>query len=265
MRKTVLTLVLALLPALVRAGETPIIAAAAPEPVRSWTVSLQGGFTNTFQLVLGGTFGQGADWQNRMTVGVNNLWRDGDSLSVFGWSTTDLPTATPNWQAGVTYKNRVLKTRRHTLVLGGSMQRWLLPSVKSGAQDWLVVGNLNYTTTVKKLPLTINSDSWSALRSTLPLGSAVYTQINTQHTLFRRGRLQLVLRHGPHYTYSWGLYGALGNRVLRYGGTLVANWKGTMIEAGCRQQFGLQDGIHYNRFWSILVGRSFNRPFAFWR
>ncbi|HEY2013490.1 MAG TPA: hypothetical protein VGH38_08320, partial [Bryobacteraceae bacterium] len=135
---------------------------------RTWTVALQGGFTNTFQLVLGGTFGEGSDWQNRLTVSVNNLWRNGDSLSVFGWSTTDLPTATPNWQAGMIYRNRVFKTKRHSLVLGGGAQRWLLPSVKTGAQDWLVSGHLNYTTGLKHLPITVSQESWSLLRSTLP-------------------------------------------------------------------------------------------------
>lgn len=264
MIKIALTLAL-ILPPLAAFSEEPSTNAAAPHPdlSRTWTVSIQGGFTNTFQLVLGGYFGEGADWQNRLTVSLNNLWREGDSVSLFGWSTTDLPTATPNWQAGLLYKNRVLRTSRQTLYLGGGAQRWLLPSVKSGAQDWLLSGNLSYTNTAGRLPLMITQDSWSLLRSTLPTGSAVYTQINTQHTLFKREAFQLLLKHGPHHTYAWGFYGAKGNRVVRYGAALVANWKGTVLEAGCRQQFGLQDGIPNNRYWSILVTRQFTRPFSF--
>lgn len=266
MQRFALSIAALLLPAVMSGQEkSTITGARAPSPVRTWTVSLQGGFTNTFQLVLGGTFGEGADWQNRMTVSLNNLWREGDSLSVFGWSTTDLPTATPNWQAGMVYKNRVLKTSRQNLVIGGGLQRWLLPSVKTGAMDWLVSGNLNYSTKVKGLPIIVTQDSWSLLRSTLPTGSALYTQINTQHSLLKRERMQLVLRHGPHHTYAWGFYGARGNRVVRYAGTLVATWNGLTIEGGCRQQFGLQDGIPNNRYWSVLVSRQFNRPLDFWR
>jgi hypothetical protein len=262
MRTAILTMSL-LLPAVI-AGEQASNTDASPEPVRTWTVGLQGGITNTFQLVLGGTFGKGSDWQNRLTVSLNNLWRDGDSLSMFGWSTTDIPTATANWQAGMLYKHRLVKTKRQTLVLGGGVQRWLLPSVKSGAQDWLLSGSFNYTTTVKRLPVSISQDSWSLLRSTLPTGSGLYTQINTQHTLLTREGFKLALRHGPHYTYAWGFYGAQGNRVVRYAATLVATWKGTMIEGGCRQQFGLQDGIPNNRYWSLLVSRQFERPLPFW-
>ncbi len=231
-------------------------------PARTWTIGVQGGFTNTFQMVLGGTFGEGADWQNRLTASVNNLWRTGDSLSVFGWSTTDLPTATPNWQAGLIYKNRILKTERHNLFLSGGVQRWLLPSVKTGAQDWLLSGNLSYLTNFKGLPITVSEDSWSLLRSTLPKGSAMSTQISTQHTLFRSHQVQIALRHGPHHTYAWGFYGAQGNRVVRYAGTVVVVWHGTTIEGGCRQQFGLQDGIHNNRYWSMLVTRQFSGPFG---
>lgn len=116
---------------------------------------------------------------------------------------------------------------------------------------------------MKGLPILISEDSWSLLRSTLPKGSAMYTQINTPHTLLKRGQFQLVLRHGPHHTYAWGFYGAQGNRVVRYGGKLIATWRGTVFEGGCRQQFGLQDGIHNNRYWSILVTRQLTRPFAF--
>ncbi|HEY2014014.1 MAG TPA: hypothetical protein VGH38_10970, partial [Bryobacteraceae bacterium] len=84
----------------------------------------------------------------------------------------------------------------------------------------------------------------------------------TQHMLWKREKLQLALRHGPHYTYSWGFYGAQGNRVVRYGATLVAQWRGTTFEGGCRQQFGLQDGIRNNRYWSLVVTRQFSGPFG---
>jgi len=230
---------------------------------RTWSVSLQAGFASTFQLTLGGCFGEGPDWQDKLTASLNNLFHAGDSLSVYGWSTTDLPTGTPNWQAGLMYRNRVFRNRHHALILGGGVQRWLFPSVKSGAQDWLAAGTLNYSTAVRGLPLVVNQESWSLLRSTLPTGSLLYTQIFTQHVLLQRERFQLLLRHGPQQTYSWGFYGANGNRVVRYSGSLVAAWKNTSLEAGYRQQFGLQDGIHYNRYWSFLLTRQVARPFHF--
>jgi hypothetical protein len=43
-------------------------------------------FASTFQLVLGGTYGAGPDFQNKLTVSLNNVLRSDDSLSVFGWS-----------------------------------------------------------------------------------------------------------------------------------------------------------------------------------
>jgi hypothetical protein len=33
------------------------------------------------------------------------------------------------------------------------------------------------------------------------------------------------------------------------------------IEVGCRQQFGLQDKIPYNRFWTVLVSRQLSGRF----
>ena len=272
MRKTFLIITLLFLPAVARSEDTSATGdntpatdnVARPALDRTWTVSLQGGFTNTFQLALGGVFGKGEDFQDRMTVSLNNLVREGDSLSVFGWSTTDMATATPNWQRGLIYKTRILKKEHQALYVSGGAQRWVLPEVGSGARDWMLSGNLTYNTALMRLPISLSEDSWSLLHSTLPTGSATVSQISTQHTLLRRKGFQLALRHGPAYTYSWGFYGTEGSRVLRYSGTLVATWKGNVIEGGCRQQFGLQDDVHNMRYWSILVTRQFNRPFAFW-
>jgi hypothetical protein len=228
-------------------------AAAAESP--SWTATVQGGISNNFQLTLGGAFGDGPDFYNRATVTVNNALRQGDGLSLFGWSTTDLPTSQPNWQAGLMYKTRVLNRGRHNLTLGGGVQRWVFPLVKTGAKDWLVAGNLVYATKVRRVPVVVTSDSYSLLASTLAKGSAVYTQIYTEHKLYSRPGMQLAFREGPAHTYAWGFYGAQGNRVVRYGGSLILSMRGTVIDAGYRQQFGLQDGIKYNHYWSFGVTR----------
>jgi len=244
------------------AGETPEATSTTAAPLdRTWSVAAQGGFSSLFQLTLGGFFGEGVNGYNRLTAGVNDVWRKGDNLSMFGWSTTDVHLARPNWQAGAMYKMRVVSAKRHALSLGGGVQRWLLPTVKTGAKDWLVAGSLNYATLIKRVPLVVMQDSWSLVSSTLPTGSVVFTQIYTQHPLVKAEGFQLALRQGPSHTHSWNFYGANGNRVVRYGASLVAVWKGTTIEGGYRQQFGLQDGIRWNRFWSFQVARQFGGSF----
>lgn len=227
----------------------------------TWSISLQAGYANTYQLALGGAFGEGPYFQNRLTAGVSNLLKRGDNLSFFGWSTTDLPNTTANWQAGFTYKDRIFNRGRHSLSLGGGFQRWLLPSVKTGADDWLAAGTLTYATTWKHLPIKVSEDSLSHLASTLPTGSLLYTQIQTQHPLLKRDHYQLLLRHGVAHAYGWGFWGASGNRVVRYSASVALAWKDTTLELGCRQQFGLQDKIPYNRYWTFLLTRQLTRPF----
>ncbi len=46
---------------------------------------------------------------------------------------------------------------------------------------------------------------------------------------------------------------------MRYGRSMVALWGATTLEAGYRQQFGLQDKIPYNRYWSFAITRQFTR------
>jgi hypothetical protein len=222
----------------------------------AWSVTMTGGFANTFQLILGGKFGKGGDVQDKLTASINNKFLTGDSLSIFGWSTTDLSSGTPNRQFGLLYKLPILQ-KRHPLsmVIGG--QRWILPLVGHGTNDWFVIGNLTYSTSVRRIPLFISEDSYSLVKSNLPTGSALYSQIYTESSLLERRGVRLALREGPAYTYSWGTYGAFGNRVLRYGGALVASRKGTTLEASYRKQFGLQDGIPNNGYWSILLTQKF--------
>jgi hypothetical protein len=231
------------------------------KPAPTWTFSLSGSLTNTFQLILGDRFGKGPDFQDQLTVGVNDIFARGDSLSVFGWSTADLPSASPNWQSGLLYKLPLLRRKNHLLVLSGGGQRWVLPMVGSGAKDWMVTGNLTYETALKRVPIFFSEDSYTLLKSTLPTGSATYSHVYTQHALFKYHGFRLALRQGPAYSYSWGFYGINGSRVLRYGGSLVANWRGNGIEAGYSKQFGLQDGVSNNGYWSFSVMRQITKAF----
>jgi hypothetical protein len=224
-------------------------------PAPTWFINITGGYANAFQLILGDTFGAGPDFQDKLTAGVNNTFLKGDSVSVFGWSTTDVPSVTPNWQAGLLYKLPLLRQKNHSLFLTAGGQRWILPLVGPGTKDWFVTGNMTYGTSVRRIPVFVSEDSYNLVKSNLPTGSALYSQIYTQQPFFNRHGFRLALREGPAYTYSWGLYGCSGNRVVRYSGILISSWKGTTMETGYRKQFGLQDGIPNNGYWSVLFTR----------
>jgi hypothetical protein len=227
-------------------------------PVR-WVTTVQTGFADTFQLTLGGTFGDGPAWQNRVSTGLANLFRPGDLLSVHGWNTTDGPSGDHNTIAGLSYRAPVWRRGAQSLTLGSGLQYWNFPSVLSGTTDWLIPGNLVYSARAWRLPVTVTSDSWSLLASRLKKGSLVHTQAWTEHTLARTDRLRLAFRHGPAHTYSWNFYGTHGHRVIRYQTAVVLAWKDTQLEAGWRKQWGLQSRIPDNAYWHFSVSRSFSR------
>jgi hypothetical protein len=224
-------------------------------PAAEWTVSMTGTYANTFQLILGDRFGNGPDFQDRLTAGVDNAFRAGDNISMFGWSTTDISSVTPNWQAGVLYKTPIWRCHRHALFVTVGGQRWVLPLVGTGAKDWMTTSNLTYKTSVAGVPVFVSEDAYNLLQSTLPTGSALYSQVYTQHKLFNARGISLSLRQGPAYSHSWGFYGIEGDRVVRYGATVVASWKGMVVEGGYRKQFGLQDRIPNNGYWTFSVTR----------
>ena len=229
--------------------------------VRTYTVSMTAGLTKTFQPPLGPTFGDGPAVEDVLLVAVNNVFRKGDSVIGFGWNTTDIPSITPDWMAGLRYKTPIVHTKNHSLTLTGGIERWILRDVESGSNDWIFHGNLTYATKLRNIPFFVSEDSYSLLSSTLAKGSGSYTRVFTQHNLFKRENFQLLVRQGPEYTYSWNFYGVSGNCVTRYGASLVTLWKGNEIEAGFRQQFGLQTGIPTDHYWSFAVSRHVTGPF----
>ncbi|MEJ5367275.1 MAG: hypothetical protein WHT08_03085 [Bryobacteraceae bacterium] len=232
---------------------------ASSRPARRWVTTLQTGFADTFQLTLGGVSGDGPAWQNRFTTGVAHLFVAGDLLSVHGWNTTDTPSGANNTIAGLSYRAPVWKRGSQTLALGSGLQYWNFPAVLTGTTDWLIPGNLVYTARAGPLPVTATSDSWTLLASRLPKGSLVHTQGWIDHPLARSDAFFLTFRHGPAHTYSWGFYGTQGHRVVRYQTALVLAWKETQLEAGWRQQWGLQRGIPDNRYWHFSLSRNFSR------
>lgn len=225
---------------------------------RSVTLSLQSGFAETFQLTLGGMFGAGPAWQNRVTLTLNNATSPEDAIVVSGWQTHDTPSHANDWLAGIAYRRRIVNRRQQALTLTGGIQKWRFPSVKTGANDWLVAYTALYQTKWGPLPLTVQSDAWTILHSPLPGGSLINTQAFTTHALVKSDRWSLSLKHGPSHTYSWNFYATQGHRVLRYSAGLVATHRATVVEAGYRRQWALQPRIPENNFWSVCVTHSFN-------
>ncbi len=243
-----------------------VFPSAAMAQIRSdaqWSASLQSGLADTFQLTLGGMFGGGPALQNKLTAGMRNAFRSGDFISVYGWESIDVHKRDINWQAGFGYQTVVFKRRGTVLSLGSGVQHWRFPNVKTGTHDWLIPGNLTFQNVLpKKFSLLVTQDSWSLLKSPLPTGSLLHTQVWVQRTLFRREKIQIALKHGPAHTYSWNFYGAQGNRVFRYQSMLAITSGKLTIEGGFRKQVGLQDGIQDNNYWQFSFSRSFSRPLA---
>jgi predicted secreted protein len=225
---------------------------------RSVTLSLQSGFAETFQLTLGGMFGAGPAWQNRVTFTLNNATSPADAIVLTGWQTHDTPTHANDWLAGIAYRRKVVNRRQNALTLTGGFQKWRFPSVKSGANDWLAAYNALYQTRLGAVPITVSSDAWTILYSPLPGGSLINTQASAIHPLVKSDKWSLSLKHGPSHTYSWNFYGTQGHRVLRYSAGLVASTRATVVEAGYRKQWALQPRIPENNFWSVCVTHSFN-------
>ncbi len=120
----------------VRAGNSSNADAApeAPQP-RRWSMTLQTGIAETFQLTSGGVYGLGPAWQNRVTLGAGNLFLTGDTMAVSGWTTHDSHSHRNDWLASFSYKLRAYRQGNHSLYLGGGLERWRFPSVLTGARD----------------------------------------------------------------------------------------------------------------------------------
>lgn len=245
-----------MLPALISASLFGADALNSSSPVVI-SATVQTGFADTFQLTLGGVFGAGPAWQNRIGINAANVFRAGDAITLAGFSTMDVHRNRHDWSASLGYKARVWRSGSQQLSLGASVERWRFPSVLSGSQDWVLGGSATYARTIYRLPFTVQSNSWSLLHSPLPKGSLLHTTGWLAHPLRESRGLSITLRHGPQHTYSWGYYGTHQNRVLRYAGTITIARGRTSLELGYRQQVGLQPRIPDNRFWHAILSQTF--------
>lgn len=220
------------------------------------SVTLQTGFASTFQLTLGGTFGKGPAWQNRAVVEVANVARAGDAVTMHGWMTVDTPSHRRDWIAGAGYRAPARRLGPGTLVVTTGWQRWLFPSVLTGARDHLLSANAVYRTRWKA-PIAVTADNWVLLKSPLRKGNLTHIQANMAHGLWEGFGLRLVLRHGPSTTYSWKFYDRPGWRVLRYGGGLALEGHGYTLEGALRQQAAIAPRNPDNTYWTVLLSRRF--------
>ena len=218
------------------------------------TVTLQTGFAPTFQLNLGGTFGDGPAWQNRAIVDFSNVAARGDAITVSGWMTLDTPTHRRDWIAGIGYRAPAWRVGRGSLAVTAGWQRWLFPSVLCGVRDHLLALNGAYRT-LWKLPITVTADHWVILQSPLKKGHLTLVQTSVAHQLFEGRGLRLVLRHGPSTSYSHEFWDKPGWRVFRYGGALSIEAKGFTLEGALRQQAGIAPRVPNNTYWSVLLTR----------
>ncbi|HBY61738.1 MAG TPA: hypothetical protein DEH78_18095 [Solibacterales bacterium] len=223
-----------------------------------WVTTIQTGLAETFQLTLGGLFGPGPAWQNKLETGLANVWQGGDYLFVLASDSKDLRNGHDNWLAGIGYRRPVWSRGRQHLSFTGGFQHWKFRGVKNGTNDWLSHENLTYKF-AWKLPVTVTSDSWSLFQSPLAKGSLLHTQAWLEHRIARTESPRIVLRHGPAQTYAWGLYGTHGNRVMRYQSMVILAWKGTRLEGGLRKQWGMQPNIPDNTYWHFGVTRTVSK------
>ena len=228
-----------------------------PRTTSRWSGTWQSGVTQGMQLSLGAMFNEGPAQQNRLTVTRSGFLRTGDSLQFYGWSTTDLPTASTDFEAGVRYRAPLRRFAGGKLIGGGGLEYWNFPSVLTGTRDITLDSYLGWAGGGERFPIVISGNGKTLLRSDLPKGTfACFQAIHTQK-LWTIHDVRFALQHGPAYIYSWHLYGRDGHRVVRYYGTLTVNKGHWGFEAMFRPQLGLQPHIIDNKYWSFSILRRF--------
>lgn len=240
------------------ASAAPPAAAAglSPRLPNRWTATWQSGISQGMQLSLGGYFNRGPAQQNRLTVTRSGLVRTGDSLSFYGWNTTDLRGGFVDFETGVRYRTPLRKVARGTLIGGGGLEHWNFPSVLGGTRDLVVDSYLGWSGG-EGVPVAISANGKTLVRSDLPLGTFVCVQALHTQKLWAYKDTRFALQHGPAYVYSYGLYDRNGNRVFRYYGTVTASRGRWAMEVMLRPQLGLQPAIPDTGYWSVSLIRRF--------
>ncbi|MFN0168629.1 MAG: hypothetical protein ACKV22_19565 [Bryobacteraceae bacterium] len=244
--------------AVVVGGSTRFAAAQQGSPLSSgpWSAAIQTGIAQVMQLSLGGTFNQGPAQQNRLTVTRTSLFRSADSLQLYGWTTTDLRKASVDFETGFRYRAPLRRFAGGTMVGGTGLEHWNYPSVLTGTRDLVLDSYLGWIGG-ERFPVTLSGNGKTLLVSDLPRGTFVCVQAQHTFRLFRRRGVSLSIQHGPAYVYSWGLYGRVGHRVLRYYATPQLSRGRWTVEFMARPQAGLQPYIPDNGYWFISFIRRF--------
>jgi hypothetical protein len=222
---------------------------------------LTSGINEAFQLTLGGLFSQGANIQNTATVDIKNLMPKGGVVRVSGILHTDTKDLSNDWIATVNYLHPLVSGERDKLVGTLGLHVWHFPSVLNGKTDtvvdsglaWIHSGPIAFTLDANVKTLTSGSGRKGVG------GQVYYFRGVTSHPLVRKPKFSLALQHGPSYTLANRILGVHGHRVIRYEGSLVAQYGQWGMDVMFRPQWALQRGIPENRFWGFNVFYTFQR------
>lgn len=232
-------------------------AAVAAAQTARWSATMQSGLADAMQLSLGGSFGDGPAFQNRVTITRTGLSHSRDSLQFYGWTTTDLRSGALDTDVGIRYRVPVRRFRRTNLVAGAGLEHWNFPSVLGGTRD-IVLDTYASWAGGERMPWSVSANGKTLLRSDLPRGTFLCVQANYTNRLLKLGSRSLIVQHGPVYVYSWGLYGRSGHRVLRYAAAVQFGDNKWGAEFLMRPQIGLQPGIPDGRYWTAGLVRRFS-------
>ncbi len=219
------------------------------------------GINQTFQLTLGGMFSDGVNFQNSITIDLKNALRNDGVLRVTGIAHTDTEDLSRDWIGAVNYLYPIAVWEKGKLVASGGLHLWRFPSVLQGRTDLIVDSGLILT---QSGPFPVSVDANVKTLAVGPgrrgVGGQIYHfRALSPIPLLRRGKTQVVLQHGPSYTYANRFYGLNGNRVFRYEAGIVLQRGNWAVDTVLRQQWALQRGIPENCFWGANLSYTFQR------
>lgn len=222
---------------------------------------LSTGFNESFQLTLGGLFSDGANCQNGAVIDWKNLLANDGTLRFTGTLNLDTADGSRDWIGAVNYLHPIASWERGSLMANAGLHVWRFPSVFNGKTDTIVDSGLVLT---QSGPLPFTLDANVKTLATGPGrkgvgGQIYYFRAVSPVTLLRRGKVSLILLHGPSYTYVNRFYGVDGHRVLRYEAGAVLQRGNWGMDGVFRPQWALQSGIPENRFWGVNLFYTFQK------
>ncbi len=218
------------------------------------SVVLEAGEASAFELPLG-DFGKGPVHQDLSMFSFSNVFRNEDALSVYGWQAIDT-RGVVNWIGNAGYRFKLLKIGKSAVALSSGIQRWEFPSVDH-TKVW-TLDNSAYYVWPGKIPISFETNLKTAISGNQEYVKGTCAQFfaSASHTLFKKGKVSLVLRHGPTYIHAFGIYGVHGPGVARYDGALALHCGSYMFQFQARRQEALQSALTSSNYWTFNVSRA---------